>query len=146
VKQFERENPAAAGAVEAFARPNSPMKLVAVDPSSAAFATNVNVLLSRVTSHVPFGRWTTAETAQISALKPTQLHRGEVQLPAGQAHRLRYQTRLSIRGSPRNLAIHQYMVKRGPFLYVIAFTTDEAKEGALIDTFEASAGTFKLTA
>jgi hypothetical protein len=145
VKQFERENPAAAGAVEALARPNSPMKFVAIDPSGGTFATNVNVLVSRIPASLSFRRWTAAETAQISALKPTRLSKGEVQLPVGRAYRLSYHARLSIRGTPRELAIHQYMVKRGPFLYVVTFTTDAAKETSLTDTFEESARTFTLT-
>jgi hypothetical protein len=122
------------------------MKLVAVDPSGGAFATNVNVLVSRIPAEVSFRRWTAAETAQISALKPTELRKGEVQLPVGRAYRLRYHARLSIRGTPRNLTIRQYMVKRGPFLYVITFTTDAAEESALTRTFESSARTFELTA
>lgn len=145
VKRFERENPAAAGAVEALARPNSPMKFVAIDSSGGAFATNVNVLVSRIPASVSFERWTAAETAQISALRPTELSKGEVQLPVGRAYRLAYHARLSIQGTPRNLAIHQYMVKRGPFLYVITFTTAAAKERGLTSTFDASARTFKLT-
>jgi hypothetical protein len=145
VKRFERENPAAAGAVEALARPNSPMKFVAIDPSGGAFATNVNVLVSRIPASVSFERWTAAETAQISALEPTELSKGAVQLPVGRAYRLAYHARLSIRGTPRNLSIHQYMVKRGPFLYVITFTTDAAKERGLTSTFDESARTFKLT-
>jgi hypothetical protein len=145
VKQFERENPAAAAAVEALARPNSPMKFVAIDPSGGAFATNANVLVSRIPAGVSFARWTAAETAQISALKPTQLRKSEVQLPAGRTYRLRYHARLSIRGTPRDLAIHQYMLKHGPFLYVITYTTDAPNEGRLTGTFEQSARTFKLT-
>jgi hypothetical protein len=146
LKQFERDNPEAAGAAEALARPNSPMKLVAVDPSGGPFATNVNVLVSRIPADEPFESWTAAETAEISPLKPTELRKAVVQLPAARAYRLRYHARLSIRGTPRNLAIHQYMIKRGPFLYVITFTTEAAKEDALAGTFESSARTFELTA
>jgi hypothetical protein len=145
VKQFQPENPAAAAAVEALARPNSPMKFVAIDPLGGAFATNVNVLVSRLPAGVSFTRWTAAETAQISALKPTQLRKSVVQLPVGRAYRLRYHARLSIRGTPRDLAIHQYMVKQGPFLYVITYTTDAPNEGRLTPTFEQSARTFRLT-
>jgi hypothetical protein len=145
VQQFERDNPAAAAAVEALARPNSPMKFVAIAPSGGEFATNVNVLVSRIPSAVSFSRWTAAETAQISALKPTELRKSEAQLPVGRAYRLRYHARLRIRGAPRDLAIHQYMVKRGPFLYVITFTTDAANEGGLTNTFEQSARTFRLS-
>ena len=144
VKQFERDNPAAAAAVEALARPNSPMKFIAIDPSGGEFATNVNVLVSRIPADVSFARWTAAETAQISALRPTRLRKSDVQLPVGRAYRLRYHARLTIRGTPRDLAIHQYMVKRGPFLYVITFTTDATGEGGLTSTFEESARTFKL--
>ncbi len=144
-KQFERDNPAAAGAVEALARPNSPMKFVAIDPAGLEFATNVNVLVSRIPADASFERWTSAETAQIEALNPTHLTKGTVQLPAGKGFRLRYHARLTIRGTPRELAIHQYMLKRGPFLYVITFTTAATEESQLAKTFEKSARTFKLT-
>jgi hypothetical protein len=113
VKRFERENPAAAGAVEALARPNSPMKFVAVGPARGGFATNVNVLVSRIPAEVSFKRWTTA--------------------------------RLQIRGTPRDLAIHQYMVKRGSRLYVLTFTTEATTESRFAQTFEQSARTFTLT-
>jgi hypothetical protein len=145
VKQFERENPAAAGAVEALARPKSPMKFVAVDPTGARFATNVNVLVSQIPADVSFQRWTSAETAQIAALKPTQLKRGAIQLPAGKAYRLAYHARLRIRGILRDLAIHQYMVKRGPSLYVVTFTTEAGAERRFAKTFNQSAQTFDLT-
>lgn len=144
-KQFERDNPAAAGAVEALAQPNSPMKFVAIDPAGLEFATNVNVLVSRIPADASFERWTSAETAQIAALTPTHLTKGSVQLPAGKVFRLRYHARLTIRGTPRELAIHQYMLKRGPFLYVITFTTAATEEGRLADTFEESARTFTIT-
>jgi hypothetical protein len=144
-KQFERENPAAAGAVEALARPNSPMKFVAIERAALEFATNVNVLVARLPADASFKRWTRAETAQIAALRPTHLTKGTVQLPAGKGYRLRYHARLKIRGTPRELAIHQYMLKHGPFLYVITFTTAAPEESRLSKTFEQSARTFKLT-
>jgi hypothetical protein len=145
VKRFERENPAAAAAVEALARPSSPMKLVAVDPSpSNGFATNVNVLVSRVPSGASFEQWTKAETEQIAALNPRSLTKATVQLPAGKAYRLAYHARLMIRGSSRELALRQYMVKRGPFLYVVTFTTAADRASALTPTFERSARTFDL--
>ncbi len=37
------------------------------------------------------------------------------------------------------------MLKRGPFLYVITFTTAARQENRLSKTFEQSARTFKLT-
>jgi hypothetical protein len=144
-KQFERDNPAAAGAVEALARPNSPMKFVAIDPSGRDFATNVNVLVSRIPANASFQRWTTAETAQIAALEPTRLTKQPVRLNPGKGYRLTYHARLRIRGTPRELAIHQYMVKRGPFLYVVTFTTAAKEEARFSDTFEQSAHTFTIT-
>jgi hypothetical protein len=146
VKQFEQENPAAAGAVEALSRPNSPMKFVAVDPSATDFATNVNVLVSRIPSSASFDTWTRAETSQIEALRPTHLTKGPVQLRPGKAYRLAYHTKLSIRGTPRELAIHQYMVKRGGFLYVITYTTSAEEEAKRSPAFDDSAHTFELTA
>jgi hypothetical protein len=122
------------------------MKLVAVEPSSSAgFATNVNVLVSRIPAGASFEKWTRAETAQIAALNPTSLTRGTVQLPAGKAYRLAYHARLTIRGSVRELALRQFMVKRGPFLYVVTFTTAAHRASALTPTFERSARTFRLT-
>jgi hypothetical protein len=146
VKRFERENPSAAGAVRALAKPNSPMKFVAVDPTGRRFATNVNVLVSQIPADASFERWTTAETAQIAALRPTRLTKGAVRLPAGKAYRLAYHARLRIRGALRDLAIHQYMVKRGSSLYVVTFTTEAAAEDRLRKTFRQAAHTFTITA
>jgi hypothetical protein len=91
-------------------------------------------------------RWTTAETAQIAALRPTRLTKGAVRLPAGKAYRLAYHARLRIRGALRDLAIHQYMVKRGSSLYVVTFTTEAAAEDRLRKTFRQAAHTFTITA
>ena len=145
VKQFEQENPAAAGAVEALSRPNSPMKLVAVDPSATSFATNVNVLVSSIPSNAPFGTWTKSEVAQVRALHPTHVSQGPVQLAPGKAYRLSYHANLTIRGNPRELAIHQYMIKRGGRLFVITYTTSAAEEAQRTKTFAESAQTFDLT-
>jgi hypothetical protein len=145
IKRFKRENPAAAGAVVALARPNSPMKFVAVDPGGGDFATNVNVVVSRIPADASFETWTRAETAQIAPLQPTHLTKRSVRLRAGKAYRLAYRARLTIRGRPRELALHQYMVKRGPLLYVITFTTAAERDPRLTPTFERSARTFRLT-
>jgi hypothetical protein len=145
VKRFERENPAAAGAVHALTQSNSPMKFVAVDPRGREFATNVNILVSRIPPDASFEQWTAAETAQIAALKPTRLTKGTVELAAGRAYRLAYHAQLRIRGTLRNLAIHQYMVKRGPSLYVVTFTTEARAEERFRETFEEAARTFTIT-
>jgi hypothetical protein len=145
VKQFAQENPAAAGAVEALSRPNSPMKFVAVDPSATDFATNVNVLVSRIPAAAAFDTWTKAAVAQVQALRPTHVSQGPVRLAPGKAYRLSYRAKLTIRGNPRELAIHQYMVKRGGRLYVITYTTTSAEEAQRTKTFQQSARTFDLT-
>jgi hypothetical protein len=146
VRRFERENPAAAGAVKALTRPNSPMKFVAVDPRGREFATNVNILVSQIPAAATFEQWTSAETAQIAALKPTRLTKRTVELAAGRAYRLAYYAQLRIRGTLRNLAIQQYMVKRGPSLYVVTFTTEATAEDRFRDTFREAARTFTITA
>ena len=145
LQRFKRENPAAAPAIEALAQPNSPMKLVAIDPAGGKFATNVNVLVSRVPADASFAAWTRAETAQLAALKPTNLRKGTVQLRPGKAYRVAYRARLTIRGVPRQLALHQYMVKRGSFLYVVTFTTTAERDRRLTPTFDRSARTFSLS-
>lgn len=145
VKQFAQENPATAGAVEALSRPNSPMKFVAVDPSATDFATNVNVLVSPIPAGAPFATWTKAEAAQVQTLNPTHVSQGPIRLAPGKAYRLSYRAKLQIRGNPRELAIHQYMVKRGGRLYVITYTTSAAEEAQRTRTFDRSAHTFDLT-
>ncbi len=145
VERFARENPAAAGAVEVLSRPSSPMKLVAVDPSSSQFATNVNVLVSRIPADASFRQWTKAEADQIQALHPSRLRQGAVQLAPGKGYRIAYHAKLTISGTPRELAIHQYLIKRGARLYVVTFTTRAADEARLAQTFDQSARTFELS-
>jgi hypothetical protein len=145
LQRFKQENPVAAPAIEALGRPNSPIKLLAFDPSEGRFATNVNVLVTRVLARVSFARWTRAETAQLVALKPTHLTKATVRLGPGKAYRLAYRARLTVNGKPRQLALQQYMVKRGPFLYVVTFTTTAERDVRLAPTFEQSARTFRLT-
>jgi hypothetical protein len=50
-----------------------------------------------------------------------------------------------IRGRPRELAIHQYMVKRDGRLYVLTYTTSAEDEARWAQTFDRSAHTFELT-
>lgn len=145
VKQFKQDNPAAAGAVEALSRPNSPMKFVAVDPAAIDFATNVNVLVSRIPPGTRYGTWTRVEAAQIQALHPTHVSQGPVRLAPGKGYRIAYRAKLMIRGGPRELAIHQYMLKRGGTLYVITYTTSAAEEARRSKAFDQSAHTFHLT-
>jgi hypothetical protein len=145
VQQFAQENPAAAGAVEALSQPNSPMKFVAVDPVALDFATNVNILVSRIPESASFATWTKAETAQLETLHPAHLTKGTVELAPGTGYKVAYRAKLTINGKPRVLAIHQYMVKRGGSLYVITYTTRAEEEARRTKTFDQSARTFDLT-
>jgi len=145
IEQFQRENPAVASAVQALAQPDSPMKLLAVDPvPRAGFATNVNVLVTTIPASMSFATWTRMETQQLAALKPKRLTRKVEELPAGKAYRVAYHAFVSLRGARRELALRQYMVKRGGSLYVVTYTTNATEEAGRAATFEQSARTLSL--
>ncbi len=145
-KRFAKDNPQLRGELQALTRPNSPVKLVAVDPAARpGFLTNLNVVETRLPPSVSFAKWSAAEVAQIK-LVPTvrDVRAEELQLPPGRALHLSYHARFNLRQGSSTAVLHQYLVKHDELLYVLTYTTQPAVEATYRATFEESARSFRL--
>jgi hypothetical protein len=144
---FKKANPQLAAGLDALARPNSPLKLLAVDPSDTGdFTTNVNVLVTRIPSGISFERWTSVELADIrKAVSVKGLQREDLQLRPGRALHLTYRATFNRPGGTFTALIDQYMVKKGGSLYIISYTTKPSSYAQEQGIFADSARSFRLT-
>jgi hypothetical protein len=144
---FKKANPQLAGALDGLARPNSPLKLLALDPSDRGdFLTNVNVLVTRVPSSISFEEWTAVEVGEIRrAVSVEGFRREDVQLPPGRALHLTYRAKFNRAGGAFTALIDQYMVKKEDSLYIISYTTKPSTYARERQIFADSARSFRLT-
>ena len=138
LNRFLKTNPRLRAELQAFAGPNSPIKLLAVSPAGAAFRANMNVIQTRVPKGVSFDTLAKNEATQIKAVTVVHdLRQSTVELAAGRALRLVYRVR-------QNGVVFQYFVKHESFLYVLTYTAALAAASHYGPVFDASAHTFTL--
>jgi hypothetical protein len=138
LKRFLKTNPRLRAELQAFAGPNSPIKLLAVSPAGAAFRANMNVIQARVPNSLSFEELSKNEATQIKLVSVVHdLRQSKVQLPAGRALRLIYRVR-------QNGIVFQYFVKHESFLYVLTYTAALAAASHYGAVFDGSASTFAL--
>jgi hypothetical protein len=144
---FKKANPQIGAAAESLARPNSPVKLLAVDPSGAAdFATNVNVLVTPIPAGISFEDWTAAQVTEIREVPTVKgFVREDRQLRPGRALHLTYRASFNRPGGVFVALIDQYMVKREDLLYILTYTTKPASHPRERKVFADSARSFRLT-
>jgi hypothetical protein len=145
-KAFAEANPELSAEVATLARPNSPIKLLAVDPRGGkGFATSLNVLQTQLPSKLSFEKWSAAELAQLKLVRSISgIHTSETQLSPGRALQLTYRARIRRQRGSFQAVIRQYLVKHDDFLYVLTYTTlpeTVARDRAI---FDMSARTFRL--
>jgi hypothetical protein len=147
LKQFRKANPQLGSELEALARPNSPIKLVAVDPKlERGFATNLNLLVTEIPSGIEFDQWTSVQVAEIEKVQTVKgLKREETQLRPGRALHLSYRVSFKRPSGSFVAFVHQYMVKNDGFLYVLTYSTLPSTEPKYKKTFADSARSFRLT-
>jgi hypothetical protein len=147
LKEFRKANPQLGGELEALARPNSPIKLVAVDPKlEGGFATNLNVLVTPIPSGIEFDEWTSVQVAEIKKIATVKgLKRDETQLRPGRALHLTYRVSFKRPSGSFVAFVHQYMVKNDGLLYVLTYSTRPSSEPKYRQTFADSARSFRLT-
>jgi hypothetical protein len=147
LKQFRQANPQLGSAIRVLASPNSPIKLLAVDPNvKGRFLTNLNVIVTRVPSGISFEKWSKIEFEQIKEVaKVKGLTRKETQLQPGRALHLTYRAGFNRASGSHAAYVHQYFVRNGGFLYVLTYSTRPADERAYRQTFVESARTFRLS-
>ena len=146
IKEFRKRNPQIVRQIEALARPNSPIKLLALGATVRGFVTNLNVIVTRIPESIGFDEWTAAEIKEIEKVPTvTRLQREETQLRPGRAVHLTYRATFNSRGGSFAAFVHQYMVKSDGLLYILTYTTLPAAEPRFRDTFADSARSFRLT-
>jgi hypothetical protein len=147
MKNFEKANPELRSQIEALAKPDSPVKLLAIAPGKGTFVTNLNVIVTKIPSNLGFDEWTSAEVAEIQKVPTVKgLEQEKTQLQPGQALHLGYRASFNGSGGSFEVFIHQWMVKNKDFLYILTFTTSPVQEPKQRKTFDDSAHTFRLTA
>jgi hypothetical protein len=147
MKQFERSNPQLKGQVEALAKPDSPLKLLATGPiGKDGFLTNLNVIVTQLPPDLEFDEWTKAELAEIQKVPTVKDVEQEVtQLPPGKTLHLNYHATFNKPSGPFEVVVNQWMLKKDDFLYILTYTTSPSQEAKLQQTFDDSAHTFELT-
>jgi hypothetical protein len=147
-KDFEKANPELGGQVRALAQPSSPLKLLAIGPGGdGGFVTNLNVIVTQLPSDLEFDEWSSTEVKEIEKVPSVKnVRQEETQLPPGQALHLNYRASFNrANGGTFEVVVHQWMVKKDDFLYILTFTTAPSQEAKERQTFDESAHTFRLT-
>ena len=138
LRRFSRTNPRLRAELQAFAGPNSPIKLLAVSPAGAAFRANMNVIQTHVPKSLSFDELSKNEATQIKLVSVVHdLRQSTVELAAGRALRLVYRVR-------QNGVVFQYFVRHETFLYVLTYTASLAAASHYAGIFDVSARTFML--
>jgi hypothetical protein len=147
MKRFRKANPQLGGQMEALTQPNSPIKLLAIAPGpKGGFLTNLNVLVSHIPAAVPFETWSAAEVADIQNVPTVKgLKHDEITLQPGRAVHVTYRAAFNRPSGPFVAVVHQYLVKSGPTLYVLTYTTQPSLERGLTKTFLQSARSFRVS-
>jgi len=124
--------------LQLLGKPDSPIKLIGLDPAARAFVTNMNVLQTRVPSSLSFEELARTEAAQIKLVsKVKKMRQQETVVPGGRTLHLSYHTR-------SNAVVHQYFVKHDELLYVLTYTTAPAESAHYAKIFDMSAHTFQV--
>jgi len=139
LKRFAEANPRLRTELQALAGPQSPIKLIAVEPAGKqAFRANMNVIQTRVPKSLSFEELSKNEATQIKLVSAVQdMRQAALRVPAGRALRLTY--RVKQRG-----VVQQYFVKHDSLLYVLTYTTSIAAASHYAKIFDLSAHTFEL--
>jgi len=124
--------------LQLLGKPDSPIKLIGLDPAARTFVTNMNVLQTRVPSSLSFEELARTEAAQIKLTsRVKEIRQQETVVPGGRTLHLSYRTR-------SNAAVHQYFVKHDELLYVLTYTSAPAESARYAKIFDMSAHTFQV--
>ena len=119
-------------------KPDSPIKLIGLDPAARTFVTNMNVLQTRVPSSLSFEELARTEAAQIKLVSGVkEMRQQQTVVPGGRTLHLSYRTR-------SNAVVHQYFVKHDAVLYVLTYTSAPAESAPYAKIFDMSAHTFQV--
>jgi hypothetical protein len=124
--------------LELLGKPDSPIKLIGLDPAAKTFVTNMNVLQTQVPSSLSFEELARTEAAQIKLVSGVkEMRQQQTVVPGGRTLHLSYRTR-------SNAPVQQYFVKHDDLLYVLTYTTAPAEAVRYAKIFDMSAHTFEV--
>lgn len=121
-----KENPQLASILAELDRPGTGLVFFAFDPAGAeTFATNVNIVVSRIPSGVTIDQLIAASRSELSRIpgRVGPVTSGAVLLPAGLAAGSRVDITVSARGKPVVARVMQYAFLRPRRSVVVSFTT-----------------------
>ena len=145
VEEVEQARPELGRILRELARPASPLKFFAFDPTSTGgFATNMNVIVEDVPSGFTREQYFDASLAYLRRLDiPQGLEQERVVLPAGEALHLVYEQVTP--GTTTNNATIQYVLFDRGTGYVLTYATLPDRANEEQDTFQRSARSFRLS-
>jgi hypothetical protein len=145
IDRLARENPRLAPFLSQLAQPTSPTKFLALDPVVRnGFATNVNVVVSRLPVGIDLAEYQRALTEELRAIGARGLRQGTVAVGGRRAVRLQY--RFAIRlGTRLTVQTVQYAFPRGSQSVVVTYTTLPSLAGRYAATFRRSAASIRFS-
>lgn len=121
------------------------IKIFAFDPNtSKGFATNLNVVVHALGTHVSLSDYARASSAEITRLTGKKPEYELKDLPAGQAARFAYTASEQLNGQKTELALLQYAFLHNGNEYVLTFTTRPELRDHYGSTFEHAARSFQF--
>lgn len=146
IEDVKREQPELAIYLDALDDPRSPVKLVAGDATpSEGFTVTANVLAQTVPPGYSLADLMRESENEIRNMPADvgDLQRDIVNLPAGQAQRIRYRARLNLNGALPG-ALTQYGLVANGRVYVLTYATLPELEDEYREDFERSASSLSL--
>jgi hypothetical protein len=141
--RFSQENERFAPYIESLIG-NDVVKLLALDPDiQESFATNLNVIVARVS--VPLREWVSRENATTRRFAvPGSLRAAYVRTPAGLAARSSWLLEVRSRGEKRTIRTLQFMFRQDGAGYILTFSTLPSLRTKYEATFRRLANSFRV--
>ena len=146
LRTLREENPGIDRYVDAVMGPDSPIAFFAFDPDPVdGFATNLNVVVLPVGDAVSLDDLAEAAVEELERLptRTSEVGQDRVELPAGEAVRLRYRQTLNTESGEQELATTQYNLVASETSYILTFTTLPKELERLEPVFQAAAESFR---
>jgi hypothetical protein len=148
MREIREQNPEISRYLDAVTGPDSPIKFFAFDPDAVdGFATNLNVIVLPVGEAVSLDEPVEAARTELERLptRTSEVEEERLELPAGEAVRLRYRQTIETDNGKQELATTQYSTVAGGTSYILTFTTLPEQLDELDPLFRASAESFRTT-
>jgi len=134
--------------LDALREPQGLLKFVAFDPNvRKGFATNANVVVEPLAAGMTAEKYerTTLEQLELVPVVLGEIEHEKVELPAGDALKIRYRLKLAAAGGTKVVSTLQYVVVAARAAYILTYSALPELAGEYAQTFADSAEGFRLT-